>query len=170
MTWIDWVIAAVVLFAALQGVRRGLWPTLIGILALPASFIAASVWYRPAAEALRRYLPLSESWSAAIAFLALFLVAVEVVSLLVTLRTTANNVPTPSRALGLALGAVRGIILATALLIILLASPLSEPVRRDVNRSAVAPYGVDAFRAGLRALGGVLPPSVQPFGTADTRF
>ena len=170
MTWIDWVIAAFVLFAALQGVRRGLWPALIGVVALLAAYLAASVWYRPVAEAVRGYLPLSESWAASIAFLLLFLVVVEVVSLLVTLRTTTNDVPTSSRMLGLAVGAVRGVTLATALLIVVLASPPSEPVRRDVDRSAIAPYAVNAYRGGMRALASILPPAVQPFGTDDRRF
>ena len=170
MTWIDWVIAAFALFAALQGVRRGLWPALIGIVALLAAYLAASVWYRSVADAVRGYLPLSESWAATIAFLVLLLVVVEVVSLLVTLRTTINNVPTSSRVLGLAVGALRGMGLATALLVVVLASPPSEPVRRDVDRSAIAPYAVNAYRGGMRALASILPPAVQPFGTDDTRF
>jgi uncharacterized membrane protein required for colicin V production len=170
MTWIDWVMVAFVLFAALQGIRRGLWAALIGIVALLAAYLAASVWFHPLAEAIRGYLPLSDSWAAAIAFLVLFVVIVEVVSLIVTLRTTANNVPPASRVLGLAVGAVRGLTLSTALLVVVLASPPSEPVRRDVDRSAVAPYAVNAYRGGLRALAAVLPPTAQPFGTDDTRF
>lgn len=170
MTWIDWVIAAFALFAALQGVRRGLWPALIGLIALLAAYLGASVWYRAVADAVRGYLPLSESWAATIAFLVLLLVAVEVVSLLVTLRTAINNVPTSSRVLGLAVGAVRGITLATALLVVVLASPPAEPVARDVDRSAIAPYAVHAYRGGMRALASILPPAVRPFGTDDTRF
>lgn len=170
MTWIDWVIAAFVLYAALQGIRRGVGPALIGIVALLAAYLAASVWHRPVAAAVRAYLPVSESWAASIAFLALLLVAVELVSLLVTLSTTINNVPPASRALGLAAGAVRGAALATAVLVAVLASPPADPVRRDVDRSAIAPYAVNAYRGGLRALASILPPSVQPFGTDDTRF
>lgn len=170
MTWIDWVMVAFTLFAALQGVRRGLWAALIGLIALLAAYLAASVWFRPLAEAVRGYLPLSDGWAAAIAFLVLFLVLVEAVGLILTLRTTPNNVPPASRTLGLLVGAVRGLTLATALLVVVLASPPSEPVRRDVERSAVAPYALNAYRGGLRTLAAVLPPSVQPFGTDDTRF
>ena len=161
---------AFALFAALQGVRRGLWPALIGVVAVLAAYLAASAWYRPVAGAVRGYLPLSESWAATIAFLVLLLVAVELVSLVLTLRTTPDNVPVPSRALGLAVGAVRGLTLATALLIVALAAPPSEPVRRDVDRSAIAPYAVSIYREGLRALSGFLPPTARPFGTDDTRF
>jgi len=162
--------AAFALFAALQGVRRGLWPALIGVLAVLGAYFAASVWYRPVAEAVRGYLPLSESWAATIAFLALLLVAVELVSLLLTLRTSPDNVPAPSRALGLAVGALRGMTLATALLIVALASPPSDPVRRDVDRSVIAPHAVTAYREGLRALSVVLPPSLRPFGIDDMSF
>lgn len=170
MTWIDWVMVAFTLFAALQGVRRGLWAALIGLVALLAAYLAASVWFRPLAEAVRGYLPLSDGWAAAIAFLVLFLVIVEVVGLILTLRTTPNNVPPASRALGLVVGAVRGLTFATALLVVVLASPPSQPVRRDVERSAVAPYAVRAYRGSLGALAALLPPSVQPFGTRDTPF
>jgi len=170
VTWIDWVIVAFVLFAALQGVRRGLWPALIGIVALLAAYLAASVWYRPVADAVRRYLPLAESWAASIAFSGLLLMVVELTSLLVTLRTTVSNVPTSSRALGLAVGAVRGMSLATALLVVVLASPLVEPVRRDVERSVIAPYLLRAFRGGMRGLAVVIPPTVQPFGADDAPF
>lgn len=162
--------AAFALFAALQGVRRGLWPALIGVVAVLAAYLAASVWYRPVAAAIRSYLPLSESWAATVAFLLLLLVVVELVSLVLTLRTTPDNVPAPSRALGLGVGAVRGIVLATSLLVVALASPPSAPVQRDVDRSSIAPYAVSVYRESLRALSGALPPTVQPFGIDDTRF
>lgn len=161
---------AFALFAALQGVRRGVWPALTGVVGLLGAYLAASVWHRPVADAARGYFPLSESWAASVAFLVLLLVIVELVSLLTTLLTTAYNVVTPSRALGLAVGAVRGLTLATALLVVALASPLGEPVRRDVERSAIAPYAVSAARVGLRVLGEMLPPAVRPFGGDDTPF
>ncbi len=170
MTWIDWVIAAFVLFAALQGLRRGLWAAVRGVIAVIAAYIAASVWYRPLAEGARRYLPLSPSWAAAAAFLVVLLVVVEVIGLFVTLRTTTANVSTASRVLGLVVGGLRGITLAAALLIILLASPPSAPVQRDVDRSAIAPYAVNAGRASLRALAGILPRALRPFGVDETRF
>jgi uncharacterized membrane protein required for colicin V production len=162
--------AAFALFAALQGVRRGVWPALIGVVAVLAAYLAASVWYRPLTAAIRGYLPFSESWAASVAFLLLLLVIVELVSLVLTMRTTPDNVPAPSRALGLAVGAVRGMALVTSLLVVALASPLSEPVQRDVDRSSIAPYAVSVFRESLRALSGLLPPTVQPFGIDDARF
>lgn len=162
--------AAFALFAALQGVRRGLWPALIGVVAVLAAYLAASVWYRPLAAAIRGYLPLSESGAATVAFLLFLLVVVELVSLVLTLRSTPDNVPAPSRALGLGVGAVRGMVLATSLLVVALASPLSAPVQRDVDRSSIAPYAVSVYRESLRALSGVLPPTVRPFGIDDTRF
>jgi uncharacterized membrane protein required for colicin V production len=170
VTWIDWVMAAFALFAALQGVRRGLWPAVIGVVAVPAAYLAASVWYRAVAAAVRGYLPLSDSWAAAISFLLILLVGVELVSLILTLRTTPYNVSPPSRAVGLAAGALRGMLLATAVLLVALAAPPSAPVRRDVDRSVIAPQAVRAYREGLRALSRVLPSTVQPFGVDDTPF
>ena len=170
MTWIDWVMAAFALFAALQGLRRGLWPALIGVVALVAAYLAASVWYRPLADAARAYLPLSESWAGTLAFLVLFLVTVELAGLVLTLRGVGGEVPPSLRLLGGAVGAVRGLGLAAALLVVVLASPPSEPVQRDVERSALAPIAVNVYRGGLRALAGILPPAAQPFGTDAARF
>jgi uncharacterized membrane protein required for colicin V production len=147
-----------------------LWPAVIGVVAVLAAYLAASVWYRPVAAAVRDYLPLSDSWAAAISFLLLLLVGVELVSLVLTLLTTPYNVPPPSRVVGAAAGALRGMLLASAVLVVALAAPPSEPVRRDVDRSVIAPHAVRAYREGLRALSRVLPPAVQPFGVDDTPF
>ncbi len=145
--------AAFALFAALQGVRRGLGPALLGVVAVPAAYLAASVWYRPVAAAIRAYLPLSESWAATVAFILLLLAAVELVSLILALRTSADHVPAPSRALGLAVGAVRGMTLATALLVAqedvehhrraAMGAQGREPVHAEIDRVVADPFDGD---------------------------
>lgn len=172
MTWIDWAIAAFVLFAALQGLRRGFLPALVGIIAVITAYLAASAWYRPVGDLVRQWSGLSPEWSGTVAFAAVLLLVTNGIGLLVVLASGVKNVPIPSRILGMLAGAVRGTLLGTALLIVVLASPSwpSEPVRRDVKDSAIATYAVTTYRQGLRAVAAILPRTVQPFGAEDTHF
>lgn len=170
MTWVDWAIAAFALFAALQGLRRGLMAALIGILAVLAAYLVASVWYQSLGAFIHTSVRLSPSWSDTVAFAALLLLVYDVIAVLVILAIRAQGVPVALRLSGMLVGALRGVVLASALLIVALASPSAEPLRSDVERSAIAPYVVTAYREGLRALAGVLPPGVAVFGTEDARF
>lgn len=170
MTWVDWAIAAFALFAALQGLRRGLAAALIGILAVLAAYLLASTWYQPVGSFLHDRIRLSPSWSDTVAFAALLVFAYEAVAVLVMMAIRAQGVPAALRLSGMLVGALRGGVLASALLIVALASPSGEPLHDDVERSAIAPYAVTAYREGLRALAAVLPPGVVVFGTEDARF
>lgn len=168
MTWIDWVIAAFAFFAAWQGLRRGVLPALVGILAVLLSYLAASVWYRTLGDLIERYVRLSAGWSDAVAFLGVFLLAYDIFAILTIMAIATEKVPPPSRLAGAAVGFVRGTILAAALLVVIIASPPGQPVRRDIERSAAAPLVVDAFRGSLRGLSSVMP--IQVFGVRDERF
>lgn len=168
MTWIDWIIAAFVLFGAFQGLRRGLLSAVIGLLAVLIAYLAASIWYHPAGAFVQRTLRLDAPWAAVTAFTAILLVAYGVVSAIAMTSFGFRNPSGLSRVLGLAVGAVKGGLLATALLIVALASPSAEPIRRDVDRSAVTPAIVSMYHAGLRAAAQVLPSTLQPFGVEET--
>lgn len=170
MTWVDWAIAAFALFAALQGLRRGLLAALIGILAVVAAYLVASAWYEPLGAFLHDSVRLSPSWSDTVAFAALLLLVYDVIAILVVMAIRADRVRAALRLSGMVVGALRGVVLASALLVVALASPPAEPLRRDVDRSAIAPYAVTAYRGGLRTLAGVLPSGIAVFGTEDVRF
>jgi len=170
VTWIDWVIAAFALFAALQGLKRGLLAALIGIVAVLASYLIASAWYHPIGDFVERSVRLSPAWGDTVAFAGLFLLAYDIVAVLTIMGVGDERIPLPSRISGMILGIVRGTLLATALLIIAQASPPGEPIRRDAERSTIAPVAMEAYRGGLRALGGLLPPSIQPFGREPGTF
>ncbi len=170
MTWIDWVIAAFALFAALQGLRRGLLPALVGILAVLLSYLAASAWYLTIGDVIQKYVKLSGPWSDTVAFAGVFLLAYDVIAILTIMAISTEKIPMPSRLAGMVVGLLRGAVLAAALLIVAMASPPGEPIRRDVERSAIAPFVVDAYRDGLRALRGILPSTIHAFGAQDERF
>lgn len=168
MTWIDWVIVAFALFAALQGLRRGVLPALVGILAVLLSYLAASAWYQTLGDLIERYVRLSPGWSDAVAFLGVFLLAYDILAIVTIMAIGTEKIPAPSRVAGAAIGLIRGTLLAAALLVVIGASPPGQPVRRDMERSAAAPFVVDAFRGGLRGLSSVMP--IQVFGARDERF
>lgn len=169
MTWVDWVIVGFAVLAALQGLRRGPLAALTGLLAIVAAYLVASAWYKALGTFIRDAIQLSASWSDTVAFAGLLLFVYEVVALVVVFTFSAEKVPDALRLWGVAVGALRGVVLATALLIVVLASPPAEPLRRDVERSAVAPYTVMAYRGGLRALTAVAP-GLAVFGSKDERF
>lgn len=170
MTWIDWVIAAFALFAALQGFRRGLLPALVGILAVLLSYLAASAWYVTIGDLIQKYIKLSGSWSDTVAFAAVFLVAYDVIAILTVMAINTEKIPLPSRVAGMVVGLLRGTLLAAALLVVAIASPPGGPIRADVERSGIAPFVVDAYRDGLRAIRGILPSTIHAFGAQDERF
>lgn len=170
MTWVDWAIAAFALFAALQGLRRGLVAALIGILAVLAAYLVASAWYETLGRAIHTWSRLSLSWANTAAFTVLLLLVYELIALLVSLAIRVKGIPVAMRLSGMVVGALRGVVLAAALLMVALAAPPGEPLRRDVDRSVIAPYAVAAYREGLRALAGVLPEGFAVFGTGSARF
>jgi uncharacterized membrane protein required for colicin V production len=170
VTWIDWVIAAFALFAALQGLRRGILPALVGILAVLLSYLAASAWYLTIGDFIEKYVKLSAPWSDTVAFAVVFLLAYDIIAILTVMGISTERIPMPSRLAGMVVGLLRGTLLATALLVVAIASPPGEPIRKDVERSAVAPFAVDAYRDGLRALRGILPSTIHAFGAQDERF
>ncbi|HXF82833.1 MAG TPA: CvpA family protein [bacterium] len=170
MSWIDWTIVAFALFAALQGLRRGVLSALVGVLAVALSYLAASTWYRQLGDVVEKYLRLSAAWSDTVAFLAVLLVAYDVIALLTVMAIGTEKIPAASRLAGAVLGVFRGALLAAALLVVAVAAPPGQPIREDVERSAAAPFVVDAFRDGLQALSAALPPSVHIFGVRDERF
>lgn len=170
MTWLDWTIASVVLFAALQGFRRGALVTLVSAVGVILAYLAASVWYRPLTEIVQRYLRFSGSWAATISFVALLLVIYVVIGVAVTAIAGAAKLSPASRFVGTVLGMLKGALLAVALLIAAIGSPIGPPIKRDAERSALAPYAVQAHKIGATTLDGVLPDSIRPFGLSDEKF
>ena len=170
MSWLDWTIAAVVLFAALQGFRRGLLIALVGAAGVIAGYLAASYWYRPLGEVVRRSVRLSESWAAGLSFVVLLLAVYALIGLAITIMAGAERLPPVSRLLGAAAGAVKGALLAIVLLVAAMASPIGDPIRTDAETSSIAFYAIQAHKMGAAALDAVLPDAIRPFGLEDARF
>lgn len=168
MTWIDWVIAAVLLLYALQGLQRGFVVALLGALGVIVSYLVASVWYSRLAEAFVRQLFLPRDWAATSAFALLLFVSYAIIGLAILVLFDTERLSVSSKALGVVGGVVKGTLLSMALLTLALASPLGDTVQQDVKHSTLAPYAADAQKAFVQLLATVLP--IHPFGAKETRF
>ena len=71
MTWIDWAIVSVVLFAALHGLRRGIIAAFLGAVGVIIAYLAASIWYRPLASLISEGTRLVPAWANTVAYGAL---------------------------------------------------------------------------------------------------
>lgn len=169
MSWVDWALVAFALFAALQGLRRGVWAALIGVAGVVVSYLIASALFKPIGSLIHGYLRLSQSWSESLAMGLLLFLFYNVIAVLTVMAIGSERVPAPSRFLGVAVGALRGVMLGTAVLIIVLASPPGQPIRRDIGRSSIARHTLAASRDGLRSIARVFPRNMQPFGIDEMR-
>ncbi|MGH2397857.1 MAG: CvpA family protein [bacterium] len=170
MTWLDWTIAAVVLFAALQGFRRGTLVTLVSAIGVIVAYLAASVWYRPLTGIVQQYLRFSGPWAATIAFVAPLIAIYIVIGVAITAMAGAAKLSPASRLVGTLMGMLKGALLAVALLIAAMGSPIGLPIKRDAERSPLAAYAIQAHRIGATALDTVLPDAIRPFGLSDEKF
>ncbi|HEY3248850.1 MAG TPA: CvpA family protein [bacterium] len=169
MSWIDWIIVAILAFSILQGLRRGALAAGGSALGVVIAYLAASYWYASLADSFG-FIPLSPPWQATVAFLVLFLAVNGILAIAASLLLGAGNASPLSRMIGAALGIVRGTLLAAALLTVAMASPLGEPVTRDVARSPLAAPVAKGEIATVEWLRSALPPSIPVFGGGAARF
>lgn len=168
MTWIDWVIAGLLFFTALQGVQRGAAVSLLGAFGVIVSYLVASVWYVSLADVLVKWILLPRGWAGTFAFALLLLITYAAVGIAIIMFFESRKLSSTSRTLGAVVGAFKGALLSMAGLAIAVASPLGETMQKDVKASALAPYVVQAQQAGVKALAVILP--IHPFGARETRF
>lgn len=170
MTWIDWLIVAFVLFAALHGLRRGVITALISALGVIAAYLVASIWYPGLGSLLTEGTHLPKSWASTVAYGALLVGVYVLIGTIVAMLVDSSRLSPPNRLLGLLAGAVKGALLSAALLGLLLASPLGGRAEQDAQKSALAPLAVRVQRGGAQSLARVLPDSIHPFGAQEMRF
>ncbi len=170
MTWIDWLFIAIILFAVLHGMRRGVLAAFIGAVGIFAAYLLASIWHLSLATVLVDGVHLAPAWAGTIAYAALLLTGYVFIGTAAAVLLEQRIVSSPDRLLGAVVGAVKGGLLCTALLGVLLASPLADPVARDTGRSLLAPYALRAQRDGARSLARFLPPHFHLVGLDDSRF
>ena len=170
MTWIDWLFIAIVMFAVLHGMRRGVLAAFIGAVSVFVAYLLASVWHLSLATVLVDGLHFGAAWAGTIAYAALLLTVYVFIGTASAVLLEHRFVGAPDRLLGALVGAVKGGLLCAVLLGVLLASPLADPVARDTRRSLLAPYALRVQRDGARWLSKVLPWHIRLVGLDDSRF
>ncbi len=161
---------AIVMFAVLHGMRRGVLAAFIGAVGILAAYLLASVWHPSLATVLTDGVHLAPHWAGTIAYAALLLTGYVFIGTAASVLLEHRSVSAPDRLLGALVGAVKGGLLCAGLLGVLLASPLADPVARDTRRSLLAPYALRVQRDGARSLAKFLPPHIHPVGLDDSRF
>jgi membrane protein required for colicin V production len=169
MTWLDWILVAIVAFSVLQGLRRGALAAAGSTLGVLIAYLAASYGYASLAAAFG-FIPLSPPWQATIAFLVLFLAANGILAVAASLVLGVADAAPVSRLIGVGIGAVRGTCLSAVLVTIAMASPVSEPVSRDVTGSALVGYLAEGSIAAVEWLNARLPEAIRLFGGGAARF
>lgn len=170
MTWIDWAIVSIVLFAALHGLRRGIIAAFIGAVGVIIAYLAASIWYRPLASLIADGTHLTRAWASTMAYGALLTSVYILIGTVAAIIADSYGLSGPKRVLGLLAGVAKGGLLSAALLGLLLASPVGRRAEEDARKSALAPLALRVQQGGAQSLARVLPDSIHPFGVQETRF
>jgi membrane protein required for colicin V production len=169
VTWLDWILVAIVAFSILQGLRRGALAAAGGVLGVLIAYVAASYWYASLVAAFA-FIPVSPPWQATIAFAVLFLGANGLLSVAASLLLGVADAAPVSRLIGVAVGGIRGILLFSVLVTAAMASPAGDPISSDVTRSALVGYVAEAHVAAVEWLNARLPDTIRLFGGGATRF
>jgi len=170
VTWLDWAIVSIMLFAALHGLRRGIIAAFIGAVGVIVAYLAASIWYRPLASLLTEGTHLTRPWASTVAYGALLTSVYILIGTIAAIIADSYGLSGPKRVLGLVAGAVKGALLSAALLGLLLASPVGRRAEEDTRKSALAPLALRVQQRGAQSLARVLPDSIHPFGAEEMRF
>lgn len=180
MTWIDWLIVALVIASIPQGLRRGAGTTAGSAVGVIFAYIAASYGYRTVTGWFGDFPvsrpdwynlnPVPAPWQATIAFLVVFLVMSALFTILAGVALGSLTPSPASRLTGAAGGALRGVLVSAALLMIALASPAGNVIASDVVRSAIAEPIADGANATIAWINAAVPPPFQVFGGPGARF
>ena len=166
--WIDWITLARVLVSVLRGWRIGAPAGLLDLLALVATFLAASVYY-PLGASYLSISALTPSWQSLIAFVVMWMALYLPLGMLIRWALWRATFPV-SGLVGAALGIARGLVLAAGLLVVMLAAPFHSVIAADAHHSQVAPYLLRGNAKFQRLLLQKLPigmrvPRIGPGGT-----
>lgn len=139
---IDLLLAAIVLFGAWNGWRRGFVVSASGLAVLVCSVVLAFTVYRHPAAWLERHAPALGAWTSPVAFVSTYVLAWIVLGALahrlVHATPKAAHEHRLNRAAGLLPGAANGLINATIVAVLLLSVPLLDGLTRHARESAFA--------------------------------
>jgi len=151
--WLDWALAAVVLFSTLAALAKGFVRELVSLAALVAGLVIAAVYYERAAGWFQD-LTVSRRAAEGIAFLVLFvgvLIVGGIISSVARKLIHTAGLQWFDRSLGALFGFVRGLLVDAILLMALVAFAIKVDA---VERSVLAPYVTTGARVIVLAMPG----------------
>jgi len=169
VNWIDWITLAIVLVSILRGTRYGVVAGVFDLLAMVASFFAASTLYTRAVPPLRQSLFLPANWAGFVALTGIWLILYVLLGTIVRLVFGTKKAPL-SEVLGGLVGGIRGLALTAILLVLLVAAPFREAVARDAERSTAAAYLLRAYGAVMATITPTMPVPIPRIGPGGVRF
>ena len=176
MTWLDWVMVAMVIWFVLQGLLKGVVVPLLGVGAVIAAYVISAIAMPVAGLPIAKWTDslivsaeFTEDWARTVGFVATFVILYALSSLLISLLPGAKRPEMSGQLLGVGKGLVKALVASMALVGILLASPLSKGVAEDVSRSAVATHVAAFQREGIQTLRRASPFAFPAYGP-DQKF
>jgi membrane protein required for colicin V production len=154
--WLDWALAAVVLFSTVTALGKGFVRELISLAALVAALVIAALFYSKTAVWFQD-LTSSQKVAEGIGFLVLFLGVLMVsgiVSMLASRLIRTAGLQVFDRLLGALFGLVRGVVVDSVLLMVLVAFAIKPGA---VERSVLTPY----VNNGARLLALAMPSAMK---------
>ena len=166
IAWPDVVIAAIILMAAVQGLRRGFVAELAGavafIVAIVAAFRYSGAWDQTVAG-VTRLGPGSAHVVAMVLFALLAYIIVGAVASLLRPLLRLPFIGIGNALLGALIGALKGAAFVWAILYVSLFFPLSRDLRADLHRSVLAQALTSQNRQLDEGMRSSLPWYVRPF-------
>lgn len=169
MTWMDWIVVAMVIGFVVQGMFKGAVASLLGAVALVLAYVGAAIAFPALGERITRGSPLPLDWGRTVGFVVAFLVGYTVLAVLISILPGAQRPRLQAQLLGIVTGALKALVAAMAGVGILLASPLSDAFAQDVERSPIVWYVAQAQRGAILHLQRIIPIPFPPVGP-DHKF
>jgi hypothetical protein len=176
MTWLDWVIIVLLIWFIVQGLLKGVTPVTLGVLAVFAAFLIATLTLPVIGGALIAVKPpllpqdLVAGWRRMLGFVVTFFATYILLSLLINLMPGGKRPSSPAQILGIAGGVLKAMAMSMVLIGALLASPASDAIAKDLERSPLGGFVADLYRKNLgrdlQSATGIKLPAVDP----DNKF
>jgi len=169
MTWLDWMIVAMLVYFVIQGLFKGVVASALGGVAIVLSYVGAAAALPIVGDRAAMGTPLPGEWARLIAFLFAFFLLYGICIVLISITPGGKRPILPAQVLGILAGALKAIIAAMAAVGILLASPLSDAFAKDVERAPLARPVAGLQKLYIQGIRSISPIPFPPIGP-DHKF
>ena len=147
MNWLDFVLLAIIVITAILGLVKGLMKQVIGLAAVIAGLVLASLYYRSAGAIFRAFIH-NDLVGNFLGFVAIFVAVLLIGAVLAWLATKAMIGPLAfvNRLLGGAFGLIKSILICGILIFAMTSFEIGRPALRT---SVLAPFCLGFTRAAV---------------------